>query len=94
MKDELEPEHGEELEPLPRRPRRRPSGLLVMFEMIGNFVLLNAIVGVLGAFLSAGTHTMGSTASAHLDRESGKPILMELKGCEVLAPEDSGGRED
>lgn len=83
-----------EYRPIPRAPRDERPRLRSIGDWIGNFLVLNAVVGIFG-FLATPNFTAGANSSAHLDPGTGRPVLMELQGCEILPPspdEEKGGR--
>jgi hypothetical protein len=76
---------------MPRAPKKKTK-LQFAGEVLGNFLVVNVIV--FGALISFPTHTAGAAASAHLDPATGKPVLLELQGCEVVPSSEVLQKED
>jgi hypothetical protein len=81
-------------EPLPRSPVEDPqeeSELQFYLDVLRNFMVVNGLVMMGTLFMPVFRPTMGATASSRLDPETGKPAVMELRGCTVTQREIKAG---
>lgn len=72
-------------EPLPRQPLDEDDDSEIFFfgDVVRNFIVVNGLVMLGAALLPVYRPTMGATASARLDPATGKPVLLEARGCTV-----------
>lgn len=73
-------------EPLPLVPRQGKSKLALMGQLLQDCMVVNATLFAVAIALTPNFRTAGSNSSSHLDARTGRPLLQQLAGCEVVAP--------